>query len=77
MTWNYRLFKQDLRDSGYFYFVAECYYDHNGKPELHSDMDHNLISADVEEDIEAVYKQISEAFEAPAIPLDIDGNFKS
>lgn len=77
MTWNYRLFKQDLRDRGYFYFVGECYYDRNGKPDLHSDMDHNLISANAEEDIEAVYKQISEAFEAPMIPLDADGDFKS
>lgn len=80
MTWNYRLFKQDTPKSAegeHLFFVAECYYDKDGKPDLHSMMDHNLLCGDDEAETKEVYEQMAEAFKAPVIELDEEGEFKS
>lgn len=79
MHWNYRLFKQDTpkaADGKHLYFVAECYYDDKGNPNLHSTMEHNLIYGDDEADTMVVYDKIAEAFTAPVIDLDENGEFK-
>lgn len=81
MDWNYRLFKQDTPDAApsegnTLFFVAECYYDENGNPELHSTMEHNHISGSDAEEVKEVYSIIAEAFNAPIIELDKEGNFK-
>lgn len=80
MTWNYRLFKQDTPKSAegeHLFFVAECYYDKDGKPELHSTMEHNLLSGDTQEETRQTYEQIHDAFTTPVIELDEEGEFKS
>lgn len=86
--WNYRLFKQDAKLLDYkdkhgkdVYsetgcFVAECYYDENGNPEMHSTLDHNIVLGDTPEETKETYDMIGEAFRAPVIELDGDGNFK-
>lgn len=82
MSWNYRLYRQDvaplegLEREPYFYFVGECYYDDKGEPELHSNMDHNLIAGDTPEEVKETYELIAEAFKAPVIELDSEGEFK-
>ncbi len=78
MTWNYRLFEQDTPDAveDQLFFVAECFYDDNGNPEMHSTMEHNHISGDSAKDTEETYKMIGEAFKQPPIKLDKEGNFK-
>ena len=86
MSWNYRIFKQDTATlttkdgSPYggdpFYFIGECYYDDNGKPTLHSEMSHNLLSGETPDEVGESLKMVSEAFNAPVIELDEEGNFK-
>lgn len=79
MSWNYRLFKQDTPKSvegEELFFVAECYYDKNGKPNMHSTMEHNHVCGDSAKDTEEVYGMIGEAFKQPVIELDSEGNFK-
>lgn len=79
MSWNYRLFKQDtLRaaEAEHLYYVAECYYDKDGKPELHSTMEHNLVSGNTGEEAKEAYQAMAEAFMQPPIELDAEGNFK-
>lgn len=77
-AWNYRLFKQATPKSAegeYLFFVGECYYDDKGKPELHSQMDHNLINGDSEDEAKEAYSTLAEAFKAPVIELDSEGGF--
>lgn len=78
MAWNYRLFKQKTplsAEGEYLYFVAECYYDKDGKPELHSTADHNHVTGSSPEETHETYKMMHEAFAAPIISLDAEGNF--
>lgn len=81
MTWNYRLFRQPAASDPAgnvgegFYFVAECYYDAKGKPELHGTMEHNDISGDSIAETKETYHKIAEAFKAPVVHLDSEGNF--
>ena len=79
MSWNYRLFKQDTPESAegeHLFFIGECYYDKNDKPELHSTMDHNHIAGSSIKEVREVYDMLSEAFDAPVIELDFEGKFK-
>lgn len=78
MTWNYRLFKQDTPESAegdYLFYVGECYYEAD-RPYMHSDMNHNLLNGDDEAETKLVYEKIAEAYSAPVIELDKEGNFK-
>lgn len=80
MTWNYRLFKQDTpkaADGKHIFFIGECYYDEDGKPELHSLMDHNSLVGSNAKETESTYKMIAEAFKTPIIELDAEGDFKT
>lgn len=79
MSWNYRLFKQDTPkavDGKHLHFVGECYYDENGKPWLHSTMEHNHVCGSSAKETEEVYEMIGEAFKAPVVELDEEGGFK-
>lgn len=82
MSWNYRLFKQDNHEVAvkagepYLFFVGECYYNDNDEPELHSTMDHNNVNGETEAEVRDTYTQMGEAFRAPVIELDVEGNFK-
>lgn len=81
MSWSYRLFKQDTpkaagTEGRYVFFVGECYYDDTGKPELHSTMDHNHVCGSSAKETKEIYKMIGEAFKAPVIELDAEGEFK-
>lgn len=58
------------------FFVAECYYDSKGKPELCSTMEHNNVSGGTVAETKETYEQMAEAFKAPVIELDSEGNFK-
>lgn len=80
MSWNYRLFKQDTplaapSQGQELFFVGECYYDKDGKPEMHSTMEHNHICGSDAKDTKATYKMIGEAFKQPVIELDEKGEF--
>ena len=79
MSWNYRVFKQDTpkgADGKHLFFVGECYYGEGGKPELHSTMEHNHISGSTKKETKETYGMIAEAFKAPTIELDAEGDFK-
>ena len=78
MSWNYRLFKQSTPKSAegkHLFFVGECYYDDDGSPELHSTMDHNHICGSDAKETQEVYEMMSEAFKAPVVELDAEGEF--
>lgn len=60
----------------HLFFVGECYYDKDGKPELHSSTDHNHVMGSTAEETHEAYKQMHEAFAAPIIDLDVEGHFK-
>lgn len=73
MSWNYRLFRWQTDPD--VFFVGECYYGKKGKPELHSLIDHNIVCGDTVAETKETYKLIADAFKAPIIILDKEGNF--
>jgi len=78
MPWNYRLFRQDTPQSfegDYLYFVAECYYDAKGKPNMYNGERQLVGGVSIQEAVD-VYTMMNEAFDAPVIRLDAEGNFK-
>jgi hypothetical protein len=79
--WDYRIFQQDTPHSAegkYLFFIGECYYDDDvGKPELHSLMDYNIVSADDEKELRQTYELIGHALAQPVIELDVNGDFKN
>lgn len=66
----------DWEGEKYFFFVGECYYDAEGKPEMHSTMEHNHVTGDSPEEVMEVMEMMTEAFKQPFIELDHEGNFK-
>ena len=68
--WNLRVI-EDHRDANNKHcFVAEVYYDKDGKFDGYTHENGvNLLSEDYEE-LQKYYKMIAEAFEHPAIPIE-------
>lgn len=67
MSWNYRMLSEVVGDAT-VYYIAEVYYDADGKPKSWSERDFNPVSGwDDLEDLKGTIVQLQRAAELPLL----------